>query len=221
MTALIVFDCDGTLSDGAHVIIEVMRRTFGDHELELPEPEAIRHTIGLSLIQCLHQLSGIVDEDQLVEMMATFKENSDELHQEKPASDVLYDGTVAALEALQGREDLVMGVATGKNLSGLKRMLANHSLDHFFDTLQTPDHNPSKPHPGMIERARFETGAWDDKTVMIGDTSYDMEMAVAAGAKAIGVSWGYHTQDVLREAGADVIIEHFDELGDVLTDWID
>jgi phosphoglycolate phosphatase len=85
-------------------------------------------------------------------------------------------------------------------------------LGGLFTSLQTADRHPSKPHPGMIEAAMRETGSAPHQTLMVGDTSYDMGMARAAGVRAIGVAWGYHAVPLREQAGADVIIERFEQL---------
>ena len=105
-----------------------------------------------------------------------------------------------------------MGVATGKSLRGLRAVIDMHDLDQFFMTLQTPDHNPGKPHPQMLEKAMSDAGTDPANTFMIGDTSYDMMLAKNAGCHAIGVSWGYHDEEMLRESGADHLIHNYSEL---------
>ncbi len=96
---------------------------------------------------------------------------------------------------------------TGKSDRGLRHILATHGLSARFVTLQTADRHPSKPHPSMIEAALAEAGAAPEASVMIGDTSYDMAMARAAGTRAVGVVWGYHARDDLTAAGAHAIAE--------------
>jgi phosphoglycolate phosphatase len=91
-------------------------------------------------------------------------------------------------------------------------MLDVHDLHGCFITIQTADTSPSKPHPDMIVRALRETGAEAIKTVMIGDTGFDMSMARSAGVHAIGVTWGYHDHSQLVTEGAERIVDTFDEL---------
>ena len=90
--------------------------------------------------------------------------------------------------------------------------LEAHDLGRFFQTLQTADGHPSKPHPAMLLDALAETGAEAEDAVMVGDTSFDMEMARAAGMTAIAVTWGYHPETRLRDAGAHHVIHGWDEL---------
>jgi phosphoglycolate phosphatase len=118
----------------------------------------------------------------------------------------LYDGMVELLQALED-DGWLLGVATGKSNRGLLHCLERHNIRGRFVTLQTADHHPSKPHPAMIGAALCEAGADAATSVMIGDTSYDMAMAKAAGVTAIGVAWGYHDPVELSAAGADFVAQ--------------
>jgi phosphoglycolate phosphatase len=123
------------------------------------------------------------------------------------ADEPLYDGIADLIEMLDS-DGWLLGVATGKSDRGLRLCLEHHGLHPRFVTLQTSDRHPSKPHPSMIEQAMADAGALTETTIMIGDTSYDMAMARAAGVTAIGVTWGYHEAEELVAAGADYIAEH-------------
>ena len=126
------------------------------------------------------------------------------------ADDVCKDGGIVdVLDVLLAR-GWVLGVATGKSDRGLARVLADHGIADRFVTLQTADRHPSKPDPAMLLAAMRDTGATE--TAMIGDTSFDMLMARAAGTHAIGVAWGYHTRHDLLEAGAAHVADHADAL---------
>lgn len=126
--------------------------------------------------------------------------------------DPLYPGARAVLDALHARDDVLLGIATGKALRGVRHMQEMHGLEHMFATIQTADSAPSKPHPGMILQAMAETGAQADRTVMIGDTTFDIDMARAAGVASVGVTWGYHARGMLEASGAGRIIDSFGEL---------
>jgi phosphoglycolate phosphatase len=108
----------------------------------------------------------------------------------------------------------LLAVATGKSDRGLKHCLEEHGLHARFISLQTADRHPSKPHPSMVDQAIADAGAAPTTTVVIGDTSFDMAMAVAAGARGIGAGWGYHDTHELIEAGAAAVA---DTPGDVFT----
>ena len=124
-------------------------------------------------------------------------------------SEPLYDGAKQVIEGLAGQEDILLGIATGKAYRGVLHLFDSYGWHDHFVTVQTADRAPSKPHPGMILQAMSETGVDASQTVMIGDTSYDMQMAVAAGVRAIGVTWGYHSEAILREAGAHHLVEDY------------
>jgi phosphoglycolate phosphatase len=130
--------------------------------------------------------------------------------------DPLYPGAHEAIEQLHARDDVLLGIATGKAMRGVQHMLDVHDLRGRFFTIQTADTSPSKPHPDMIERAIDETGADPERTVMIGDTGFDMAMARSAGAHAIGVTWGYHDHTRLNADGAERIINDFADLDTAL-----
>jgi len=117
----------------------------------------------------------------------------------------LFPGIAEALDALEA-EGVLLGVATGKSLRGLRSVLERHGMTHRFVTLQTADTGPGKPHPDMVHRALAETGAEPAATVMIGDTTYDIQMARNARIASVGVSWGYHEVPELQAAGADRIV---------------
>jgi phosphoglycolate phosphatase len=107
---------------------------------------------------------------------------------------------------------VVLGIATGKSRRGVARLLERQGWGGRFFTIQTADDHPSKPHPSMILRAMAEAGAEPSATVMVGDTSYDMEMARSAGVGALGVTWGYHPVERLRLAGAHRLVATCDGL---------
>jgi len=118
------------------------------------------------------------------------------------------------LDQLHARDEVLLGVATGKSRRGLDKLIEAHGLEGMFLTQQVSDHHPSKPHPSMIRQALVETGLDAPQAVMIGDTSFDMDMAAAAGVTGIGVSWGYHGREAL--SAARVVIDSFDTLPSLL-----
>jgi phosphoglycolate phosphatase len=209
---LIVFDMDGTLIDTHELIAEHMRATFAGAGLAVPEALAMRRVIGLSLPVAMGQLAVSEDGVLIDRLVADYKEFYRASHVENGHREPLFPGAMAALARLRAQPETVLGIATGKGLSGVHRILARHGLSEYFTTLQTPDHNPSKPHPGMLLRAMAETGGLPAETVMIGDTVFDIELANGAGVPSIGVSWGYHEAHELEKAGAKVLIDRYDQL---------
>lgn len=209
---LIMFDMDGTLIDTQALISEHMGAAFASLGLPPPTPAEVRSIIGLSLPVAVGQLAQSEDVDLIEGLVGQYKS----LYKASLAHDIdrepLYPGARDALERLKLQPDTILGVATGKGLSGVTRILGNHGISGHFVTLQTPDHNPSKPHPGMLLRAMAETGAEPASTVMVGDTTFDMELARAAGCRAVGVTWGYHPAEDLLRAGAGALIHDYSEL---------
>jgi phosphoglycolate phosphatase len=208
MITLILFDCDGTLADSQNSIAQAMDEAFRAVQLAPPGRAKTLSIVGLSLPQAIAALAPREPVAQQVRIAEGYRAAAQRIRLAH-AEDPLFEGADAAVRALAQRDDLTLGMATGKSLKGVHRLIAHHQWDGFFSTLQTADGNPSKPHPGMIERAMAETGASPETTVMIGDTSFDMEMARAAGVRAIAVSWGYHPVADLRAAGAHDIVDDF------------
>jgi len=215
MMRLVMFDLDGTLVDSGALIFEHMTTTFRTHGLAIPSEAGAHSIIGLSLEMAMVRLAGC-DEATAHMLAATYRKEYRAMIAKGERHEPLYAGARAAVERLAAGGGHVLGIATGKGLSGLRRVLDLHALAPHFITLQTPDHNPSKPHPGMLLRAMEETGVGPRATVMIGDTTFDMETARSAGARAIGVTWGYHARADLEEAGADIIIEDYSQLDDAI-----
>ena len=203
---LAVFDCDGTLVDSQVNIIRAMRDAFARVGIPAPNDHVIRHVVGLSLVETMVTLLPDADADLHAALADEYR---GAYHRLRAAGSLvvepLYPGireTIVALETA----GWALGVATGKSDRGLALILAHHELTHHFVTLQTADRHPSKPHPAMLERAMADAGAAPADTVMIGDTAYDMAMGIAAGARAIGVDWGYHDTPTLRDAGAEAVV---------------
>ncbi|WP_294320703.1 HAD-IA family hydrolase [uncultured Sphingomonas sp.] len=202
MIRLAVFDCDGTLADGQANICLAMALAFADAGLAEPDPRAVRQIVGLSLPQAVAMLVPDRDAELHDAVAEGYKRHFRAMRTDgRLAEEPLFPGIADALTALLDG-GWTLGVATGKSDRGLALLLAHHGLTHHFTTLQTADRHPSKPHPAMLYAAMAEAGAMSEATVMIGDTGFDMAMAVAAGTRAIGVTWGYHDRDTLIAAGA-------------------
>ncbi len=212
---LAVFDCDGTLVDSQHSIIATMTATFKHHDLPPPEPSDVRRVIGLSLSETMAVLLPGSGPDHNQEMAETYKHLFHDKRITGDVAETLFEGARDVIEKLT-HDGWLLGVATGKAMRGLKATLIPHGLLEHFITLQTADIALSKPNPDMLHRAMSETGVDAADTVMIGDTTFDMEMAQNAGTKSIGVSWGYHESDELHNAGAKHVIDDFSTLPSVL-----
>lgn len=208
---LAVFDCDGTLVDSERSIVQCMQHAFGRHGFPLPTPGEVRRLVGLPLLDAVAHLAPDGDGRTHESLRDGYIAAFGGLRQTGTVHEPLYDGVLDALDAFD-TAGYLLGVATGKAHRGLVNTLGTHGLGDRFVTLQTADRARGKPHPEMLLKAMAETGAEAAQTAMIGDTSYDMEMARNAGTLAIGVAWGYHGHRDLEAAGAHVVVETYADL---------
>ncbi len=215
---LAIFDVDGTLVDSQQLILAAMMAAFEAVDLPLPPRETTLSVVGLSLPLAIASLCPKASEVQLARMVAVYKQAYATGRQQEHLSSPLYPNAKETLESLWAVPEVLLGVATGKSRRGLDFILDAHQLSGRFVTEQVADHHPSKPHPSMVLAALSESGVDSDRAVMIGDTSFDMEMGRAAGVRCVGVTWGYHDADRLIKAGADAIVDDFDALPGVLWD---
>ena len=215
MNRLVVFDCDGTLVDSQANICLAMEDCFTRAHLEPPDRHAVRRVVGLNLVQAMAALRPDAAPDQHERLAEDYKSAFHRLRGAGLVEEPLYAG-IADVVARLDADGWLLGVATGKSDRGLRLCLDVHGLAHHFVTLQTADRHPSKPHPAMLEAAIAEAGSSAAATWMIGDTVYDIEMARAVGARAIGVDWGYHEPEELLAAGAERVISSALELMSVL-----
>jgi phosphoglycolate phosphatase len=215
MSRFVVFDCDGTLVDGQAAICETMELAFANAGLVAPERNKVRRIVGLSLPYALRELAPEASDDQRHAVVEAYKLGYRDLRLSGALREPLFEGIAALIDELDA-EGRLLGVATGKSDRGLHACLDTHGIKHRFVSLQTADRHPSKPHPAMLEAALDDAGVSPADAVMIGDTSFDMEMAVAAGVRAIGVSWGYHEPQELFDTGASAVAETAQHLGDLI-----
>jgi len=213
---LVIFDVDGTIVDSAAHIVDTAQHIFRENGLPVPSDPDIRSGIGLNLYIIMQQLMDKEDHELALKLEQDYRDHFNHKIENGLIDEMLYEGAEAVISTLGSQEQTFLGIATGKRLKGVERLFDTYKFGHHFHTLQTPDNNPSKPNPGMVLTAMSETGVDASKTVMIGDTSYDMEMAKAAGAHAIGVNWGYHDHSTLRASGADVVLDHYHQLIDAI-----
>jgi phosphoglycolate phosphatase len=203
---LALFDCDGTLVDSGATIHRALADSFARNGHECPPPAEARRVIGLSLTEAMAALLSALTPAEHAGMAEEYKKSFIALRAAGEVEEPLYEGISQLLDSLEARGWL-LGVATGKSDRGLGHCLRCHGIAERFVTLQTADRHPSKPHPSMVLQAMADAGAAPATTVVIGDTSFDMVMAVSAGASAIGVDWGYHHREELIEAGAFAVAE--------------
>ncbi|CAO1650576.1 HAD-IA family hydrolase [Parasphingorhabdus sp. NYA22] len=212
---LALFDCDGTMVDSQANICASMDQAFEKHGLVAPDHHLVRRIVGLSLMEAVARLFPEGDEEIVAAVTQSYKDGFSAMRQAGGLHEPLYDGLLQTLEELEA-SGWVLGVATGKSDRGLQHVLESHGLLDRFVTLQTADRHPSKPHPAMVELAMAEAGAAPETTAMIGDTSFDMAMAVNARVRAVGVDWGYHDEHELIDAGAEIVAANMADLHGIL-----
>ena len=208
---LAIFDCDGTLTDGQAAVCEAMEVAFDQAALPPPDRHDIRRIVGLSLPQAVRRLAADASPETQHQIVEAYKTVFRQARLSGQVHEPLYEGIADLLHRLHDK-GWVLGVATGKSDRGLNATLATNNLAHLFSTLHTADRHPSKPAPSMLEAAMGDVGALASQTVMIGDTVFDMHMAANVGCRAIGVDWGYHGAEELREAGAVAVAKSMEEL---------
>lgn len=210
---LVIFDVDGTLVDSQADILAAMAVAFEIGGHPLPPRAQVLATVGLSLDVIFPILLPEADAATHARMVGGYKDAYVALRAQGGVehSSPLYPGARATLDALHAIPEVLLGVATGKSRRGLDKLIEGHGLEGLFVTQHCADFHPSKPHPSMVLAALSDTGVAAEDAVMIGDTSFDMEMAASAGVPGIGVSWGYHERTRLG-AQARVVIDAFDAL---------
>ncbi len=217
MNRLAIFDCDGTLVDSGATIHRALKAAFDVHGLDCPPPLVSRKVIGLSLVEAMAALAPDADHEAL---SRTYKEAFLVMRQGGHVEEPLFQGILPLLDALEA-DGWLLAVATGKSDRGLRHCLESHGIHARFVSLQTADRHPSKPHPAMALAAIAEAVAVPRSSVVIGDTSFDMGMALAAGAGAIGAGWGYHKPDELAAAGAHGVAGEPAEVLAVAKQWVE
>ena len=204
---LALFDCDGTLVDSGRLIHEVMSRTFAHHGFDRPHYDTTKSIIGISLDSAIARIMGQDHvDDRVLEMTRHYKEIFVPTRSEPEFREPMFEGIAEMMAVLKARDDVVIGAVTGKDRRGLDLIIDSHDFHETFTVSRTASDCPSKPDPAMVLECCAETGIDPADTIVIGDAIYDMLMAKSAGAKAVGVSWGYGGIGDLQASGADVIV---------------
>jgi phosphoglycolate phosphatase len=209
---LVVFDVDGTLLDSQHAIVAAMSEAYEVNGFASPSREATLGIVGLSVREAVASLSAEWPDHPLDTIGASFKHSFMSRRAASPDGEPLYPGAIETLDALAARDDVLLGLATGNSRRGVGHFLARFGWESRFAAIQTADDAPSKPHPAMLQQAMVEAGVGPEQTIMVGDTTFDMAMARSAGARALGVAWGYHDSDRLLAAGAENVLLGFEDL---------
>ena len=184
---LIVFDWDGTLMDSTAAITGAIQQACGDMGLPVPSREAASYVIGLGLEDALRHAAPDLPHADYPRLAAAYRKHYFALDGQL----VLFDGALALLHELKSA-GYNLAVATGKSRVGLSRAMDRPELRGLFDTTRTADETFSKPHPAMLHEIMAELASPPRRTVMVGDTTHDLQMARNAECDAIGVSYGAH-----------------------------
>jgi phosphoglycolate phosphatase len=193
---LIAFDWDGTLYDSTGLIVRCIQGACRDLNIAVPSDADAAYVIGLGLTDALRHAAPGLSAERYPELGQRYREHywahKDDL--------VLFDGTLAMLQALKARQHL-LAVATGKNRRGLDDALAQAELHGVFDATRTADETAGKPHPLMLQELMAELGVPPERTLMVGDTTHDLALARNAGTASVAVSFGAHEPAAFAEHG--------------------
>lgn len=190
---LIAFDWDGTLFDSTALIARCIQKACRDLGVIVPTDEQASYVIGLGLNDAMQHAAPGLPVERYSELARRYR-----LHYFAAQHDItLFKGTLDMLNALKERQHL-LAVATGKSRRGLDEALASTELRGLFDASRTADETASKPNPMMLQEIMAEFGTAPARTLMIGDTTHDLEMARNAGTASVGVSFGAHAHEAFE-----------------------
>jgi len=211
---LIVFDWDGTLMDSIAIIVKCIQAAARDIGVPVPSKELAAHVIGLGLIEAMQAVLPGVDPKYLPRMTERYRYHY--LAQDQDLT--LFEGARDMLADLS-QQGYFLAVATGKSRVGLNRALDQVKLLSLFDATRCADETFSKPHPAMLQELTRELGQDMRRTVMIGDTTHDLQMAINAGASGIAVEFGAHPTEQLRALNPVFVASSIGELHQWLSDF--
>ncbi len=210
---LIVFDWDGTLVDSTGRIVDSMQRAASDVGLASISDFAVQNIIGLGLPEALETLWPGIDGEQRQRMTEVYARY---FVADSEVSMAFFAGADSLLHNLKvsGRQ---LAVATGKSRRGLDRMLDEHDVRHWFAATRCADETESKPAPRMLNELLQQLSVPAERALMVGDTTYDLDMASAAGVAAVAMTHGAHDEEVLRRHRPVAVCHSLNELNN----WIE
>jgi phosphoglycolate phosphatase len=209
---LVVFDWDGTIMDSTGLIAECIQLAAHDCGLTPPSTEAAKHIIGLGILDSTRMLFPNLDATGLQHFADRYRAH----YLPRDGEVRLYEGIEEVLTGLAHKERF-LAVATGKPRRGLDRAFAHCGLAPHFHYTRCADEGQPKPHPDMLEKLMNFTGVAAHETLMIGDTTHDLDMAVAAGCDGLGVSYGAHYPEKLATSPHRAVLSSVSALNDWLT----
>lgn len=204
---LVVFDWDGTLIDSTATIARSIQAAAADLGLPVPAFERAAHVIGLGLKDALAYAVPELKAEQAADFSARYRYH----YFAAEDSLALFAGARDLLDALKAR-DVPLAIATGKSQAGLARALAATALGAHFVATRCADQTHPKPHPAMVLELAGALDADPRRTLVIGDTTHDMRMAAAAGAGAVGVTYGAHPRAQLEQCNPLALVASIGEL---------
>lgn len=204
----VIFDWDGTLIDSQAQIVTSMQTAFRHNNLKPPAAPAIRHIIGLSLDKAISILAPELDFDKINSLIDAYRSNTYAVSRH---SNELFQGVKSCLAFLH-QQDLHLAIATGKGRKGLNAALASSGLQDYVVMSRCADETRSKPHPQMLEEILTDLNLIPDQAIMVGDTTYDIDMANNLGMDSVAVTYGMHDETVLRKSNPTHLINDITEL---------
>jgi phosphoglycolate phosphatase len=204
---LIAFDWDGTLFDSTKIIVRCIQRAVADVGGAVPTEEAASYVIGMGLMEALAHAAPDVPRERYAELGASYRRHY--LNHQDDIS--LFDGVLPMLAGLRERHHW-LAVATGKSRRGLDEALRSAQLAGVFDGSRTADETAGKPDPRMLHELMREFGTEPERTLMIGDTTHDLQMALNAGCPSVAVSYGAHAFEGFAALRPQAIVHSVGEL---------
>lgn len=211
-TELVIFDWDGTLYNSVGQIVASLQHAAEQHELPLTD-EAAKSIIGLGLPEVMQTLF-----PEAPELHDSILKAYGDHYIANSTNDAWFDGIAELLHDLKS-QGLKLAVATGKNRRGLDRVIAKTQSTHLFDVTRAANETRSKPDPLMLQEILTVTGVSVERAVMIGDSSYDLEMAQRLNMPRIGVGYGVHSSEVLQQFQPLTIAKDVPELHNFLREY--
>jgi phosphoglycolate phosphatase len=208
---LIAFDWDGTLFDSTKIIVSCIQQAVADVGGRIPSEREAAYVIGMGLMDALAHAAPDVPRERYAELGAHYRRHY-LAHQDDIS---LFDGVLPMLADLRARQHW-LAVATGKSRRGLDDALRSAALAGVFNGSRTADETAGKPDPRMLLELMREFGAEPERTLMVGDTTHDLQMALNAGCPSVGVSYGAHTPESFAELEPQVVVHSVRELHDWL-----